>query len=185
MIFVAVAVAAAPVNDTFPGTTISGASGTQSGTTVDATKEAGEPNNPNNGIPEADPNTYSDLGGVSVWYAWTAPSNGTFYFCSIPGVEGFTPDTTLGVWTGSAVNDLTEVAFQDDAGYGIPRGSAVSFTAASGTTYHIGVGGYGGDMGPFTLKWGTTECNHLQWIRQRRSDWVLLQARFRLVHVVQ
>ena len=155
MIFVAVAVAAAPVNDTFPGTTISGASGTLAGTTVEATKETGEPNN--NQIPEADFVTESDLGGVSVWYTWTAPSSGTFHICVVPGIDEFNPDTTLGVWTGLAVDSLTEVAFNDDT-TGLRRGSWVMFGATSGTTYRIGVGGYGGDTGPFTLEWGTTDC---------------------------
>jgi hypothetical protein len=152
LVVVALAVAAAPANDTFPGATITGSSGSVAGTTVEATMETGEPNN--NGIPTATSDN-SDLGGVSVWYAWVAPSTGTFHFCTVPGVDDFTPDTTLGVWTGAAVDGLTEVAFNDDT---IRRDSWVSFAATSGETYHIGVGGFGGDTGPFTLKWGTTEC---------------------------
>lgn len=153
LVVASLAVAAAPANDTFPGATITGSSGSVEGTTVEATMETDEPNN--NGIPTATNGVNSDLGGVSVWYTWVAPSTGTFYFCTVPGVDDFAPDTTLGVWTGAAVDGLTEVGFNDDT---IVRDSMVSFAATSGTTYHVGVGGFGGDTGPFTLKWGTTEC---------------------------
>jgi hypothetical protein len=157
LVVVALAAAAAPTNDTFPGTTLGGASGSIAGTLDEATIETGEPDA--NGIPTADPNITSDLGGRSVWYTWIAPSTGTFHFCAVPGVNDFSPDTVLGVWTGSAVDGLTEVAFNDDAvNTSVSRDSHVAFAATSGATYHIGVGEYGGDEGPFTLEWGTVEC---------------------------
>jgi hypothetical protein len=48
--------------------TISGASGSVTGSNENATKQPGEPNHANN------------AGGRSVWFGWTAPSTGTFFF---------------------------------------------------------------------------------------------------------
>src|SRR5437588_11088673 len=55
----------APPNDLFANAqVISGASGNTTGTNANASKEAGEPNHVGN------------PGGASVWYSWTAPSDG-------------------------------------------------------------------------------------------------------------
>ena|SRR5436190_23947962 len=63
----ALAHAAPPANDAFASAeTISGASGTVYGTTVDATSEPGEPQ--------------SLALNHSIWYAWTAPDYGTLNF---------------------------------------------------------------------------------------------------------
>src|SRR5213593_4436723 len=56
------AYATAPNNDNFAAAqAITGTSGSITGTNVEATKEAGEPNHAGN------------AGGKSVWYSWTAP----------------------------------------------------------------------------------------------------------------
>src|SRR5882724_9144060 len=58
--------AAAPVNDNFSGRLeISGLTNTLTGSNVGATKEPGEPDHA------------GDSGGHSVWWTWTAPTNGT------------------------------------------------------------------------------------------------------------
>ena len=49
-------------------------------------------------------------------------------------------DTVLAVYTGSAVNNLTQIAANDNAGTGIET-SEVSFQFDSGQTYHIVVDG--------------------------------------------
>jgi hypothetical protein len=62
----------------------------------------------------------------------------------------------MGVYTGSSVDALTEAVFDDDIG--LPPdpgyGSGVRFNATASTTYYIGVGGFSGATGNFTLKWG-------------------------------
>ncbi len=88
--------------------------------------------------------------GYSVWWTWTAPTNGQ--------VKLFTSDiafdTRLGVFTGKSVDQLQYVASNDSRG-GTPfdYSSWVSFPAVAGTTYQIEVDGnlYGGHSGSFTL----------------------------------
>src|SRR3954463_1955640 len=65
-----------------------------------ANKEAGEPNHA--GFP----------GGRSVWFLWTAPSNGIFRVAT----AGSAFNTLLAVYTGSTVSTLTSVGANDDAG---------------------------------------------------------------------
>lgn len=100
---------------------------------VGATKETGEPDH--DGFP----------GGGSVWWNWTAPKTGTVTIDTI----GSNFDTTLGVYTGAAVNALSVVASDDDSGGNST--SRVVFTASSGTTYRIGVDGYFSSRGNVRL----------------------------------
>jgi hypothetical protein len=84
-----------------------------------------------------------DSGGASVWFDWTAPEGGQFVVdtCDETGLGGEF-DTLLGVYTGPAVDSLTEVASNDDAGgCGTGTQSRLTFTAAAGTTYMIAVDG--------------------------------------------
>ncbi len=119
-----------PPNDNFDKAIILGGSlSTAIGTNTIATKETGEPNHA------------GDRGGASVWWRWTAPQTGTVRVTT----DGSTFDTTLGVYTGSTVADLTHVASDDDSGVG--ANSALSFTATVGTTYRIAVDGYAGATG--------------------------------------
>ena len=133
-------VATAPVNDNFAGaTTVLGSAGTATGSNVNATSEPGEPAN----TPESVPTN-------SVWFAWQAPSAGTMVLDTCG--SGF--DTTLGVYTGSAVNALTTVAANDDDPLAIcGHKSRVTFDAAAGQTYYYSVDGYGSREGAITLNW--------------------------------
>jgi hypothetical protein len=100
-----------PPNDAFASAIpLSGANGTVTGTNVNATDQSasGEPPGEN-----------------SVWYRWTAPSNGTAHFNI--GMDWLTID----VYTGTAINALTRIATSS----GSP--SAVNWTAVAGTTYQI------------------------------------------------
>jgi hypothetical protein len=127
------AVAAAPTNDAFDAATeLSGREASASGTNKDATKEAGEPAHA------------GKTGGASVWYRWTAPASGkaTVSTCD----SDF--DTLLGVYTGGAVNALTEVAANDDA---CGLRSSVSFQAVQGATYRIAIDGLNAVIGTFEL----------------------------------
>ena len=106
-----------------------------SGTNVNATKEAGEPNHGGN------------AGGKSVWYSWTAPSSGVVSI----DTHGSSFDTLLGLYTGTSVAALTTVASNDDNPAGGTTTSKVRFTTTAGTTYQIAVDGYGGISGSITL----------------------------------
>jgi len=131
------AASAAPANDAFATpTAISGSSGATSGSSLTATKEAGEP--PHGG----------NTGGASVWFRWVAPASGTVTFNTLG--SGF--DTLLGVYTGASVGALTPVASNDDI-QPPARHSAVTFAAAAGAEYRVAVDGYGGASGSYTLNW--------------------------------
>jgi subtilase family serine protease len=121
----------APANDNFASAQVlTGTTATATGTNTAATKEPGEPN------------ILANLGGKSVWYAWTAPSSGTVKI----NTEGSNFDTMMGVYTGSTVSALTTVAQNDDVSRR-DLTSAVSFTAVAGTTYYIQIDGYNSGRG--------------------------------------
>jgi len=124
-------------NDNFANRrTVAGASATVTGSTTSATRESGEPN------------VAGVSGGKSIWYTWTALSNGTVTLST----AGSSFDTTLGVYTGSAVSALRLVVGNDDEN--LDAGTLTSnatFTAVAGTTYQILVDGYSGDAGTVRL----------------------------------
>jgi hypothetical protein len=126
------AAASGPANDAFASAAV--LSGTAGGTTVGATKEAGEPNHAGN------------AGGKSIWWSWTAPIAGATTLTT----AGSSYDTLLAVYTGSALSALTAVASNDDAN-GTTQ-SQVGFTAVAGTTYRIAVDGYGGASGSVAIR---------------------------------
>ncbi len=126
--------AVAPANDSFAAALeLSGRSDAVSGTTKDATKEAGEPNH-------AD-----EPGGASVWFRWTAPASGetTIDTC------GSQFDTLLAAYTGAAVDALTVVASNDDV---CDHHSSITFIADQGETYRIAVDGLDAATGLFSLQ---------------------------------
>jgi len=133
-----------PANDSFSAAVaivLSGTSATLNGYNTNATKEAGEPSHAGNS------------GGRSVWWKWTAPGPGSVTLTT----QGSVFDTTLGVYTGTAVSALTTIASNDDVTPGVVQYSRVSFTAAGGTTYYFAVDGFnandgnGADSGAITL----------------------------------
>src|SRR5207237_7019474 len=103
---------------------------------LSATKEPGEPVHAAHG------------GGKSVWVTWTAPGPGfvTVDTAGSTSSGGGAMDTVVGVYTGSAVNALTEITSGDDS----PSGTAIpfifttiaTFDAVAGTTYYIAVDGF-------------------------------------------
>ena len=90
-----------------------------------ATTEAGEP---------------ADTECHSLWWKWTAPAG---VAKAVFHTSGSQFDTVLGVYEGTAVDALTDVAINDDRG-GI---SFVSFNVTPGNTYYICVAGYDEDEG--------------------------------------
>lgn len=134
----AVAHAAPPPNDAFANAQLlAGPSGSVTATSLEATKEAGEPDHAEN------------RGGRSVWYRWTAPFSGQALFATCGTATTF--DTLLGVYVGSNVAALGPIAANDDSCG--DRSEAV-FNAVAGTTYSIAVDGYDGAAGLFSLSWG-------------------------------
>jgi len=127
-----------PANAAFASAqALTGANATVTGTNVNATKESSEPNHAGN------------TGGKSVWYKWPPQASGT----TTKDTAGSNFDTLLAVYTGGAVNSLTEVASNNDDN-GLQ--SKVSFTANAGTTYQIAVDGFGAAAGNINLRLAST-----------------------------
>jgi subtilisin family serine protease len=129
-------------NDMFADAVVlTGASGSRTGTTVDATKEPGEPDHAGN------------VGGASVWYQITPAASGTATIDTI----GSDFDTLLAVYTGTSVSALTEVASNDDIEMFFNVQSRVQLPVTAGVTYRIAVDGWSGlfppETGSVTLNW--------------------------------
>lgn len=112
-------------------------SGTLTGSNVSATREPGEPNHA------------GFKGDKSVWYSWLSPLSGQITIDTI----GSNYDTTLGVYTGTAVNQLLSVAQNDDIVNGTNKASRVQFNVTAGTTYRIAIDGWNGEYGNITINW--------------------------------
>ncbi|MEY2409086.1 MAG: hypothetical protein QOF48_1756, partial [Verrucomicrobiota bacterium] len=74
--------------------------------------------------------------GASLWWRWTAPVSGSVRITTI----GSSFDTVLDVFTGAAVNALTQVACDDNGG-GSANTSVVTFNATQGVQYQIRTSG--------------------------------------------
>lgn len=139
---------AQPANDDFDSAAL--VIGTlATGSNIGATTEPGEPLDVERpGFPR------SPLGGHSVWWRWTAPASGLFTI-KTGDRSGAEPssnfDTQLAVYAGTSLNDLVEVASNEDH-IQFPNGlSSVTIDAIEGTTYHILVDGFGGETGTIVL----------------------------------
>jgi hypothetical protein len=86
-------------------------------------------------------------GGKSIWIIWQAPHTGIATITT----AGSTFDTLLGIYTGTTLANLVEVASDDDSG-GFHT-SAVKFNAVAGTQYKIAVAGFGDSSGDVVLNW--------------------------------
>ncbi|MDM8537731.1 hypothetical protein QUF70_13320, partial [Desulfobacterales bacterium HSG17] len=118
-----------PENDDLGSASIlSGISGQVFASNIDATKETGEPEHA------------GTKGGVSLWWSWTADESGYYSF----GTAGSSFYTLLGIYTGSGIDNLVEVAAWYDT---------LTFKAQSGTQYYIAVDGWYGVMGNINLTW--------------------------------
>jgi hypothetical protein len=145
--------AAAPSNDAFSAAAPLALDQEISSANLDATVEAGEPNAAGVSI-SGECGAFADGPncGSSVWYAFTpaAPGQVTIETCD----RGTDMDTVVGVYTGATIGAAVVVGQNDDAcpgGYS-GNGSRVTFTATAGTTYHVDVTGFGGEMGSFYLR---------------------------------
>ncbi|MBN2505696.1 MAG: lamin tail domain-containing protein [Verrucomicrobia bacterium] len=119
--------AAAPANDHFADRLpLRGLMVSTAGHNTNATRELGEPDH------------WPGTGDRSVWWTWTAPSDGPVSITT----SNSSFDTLLAVYTGPSVSNLTLVANNDDAPGIWPR-SGVQFAAAAGTAYQVAVDGFG------------------------------------------
>ncbi|WP_334194054.1 RCC1 domain-containing protein [Pararhodobacter sp.] len=121
-----------PANDDFANRITIAAPGTVTGTTIDATAEAGQP------VIEG----FSDANAV--WWRFTPATDGTLTINTC----GSDLDTVLAVFTGVAVNALSLVGEDDDT---CLYQSEVAFVATAGVEYQIAVAGYNGEEGDITL----------------------------------
>jgi hypothetical protein len=142
----------APPNDNFASAqTISGCSGTVTGTTVGSTHQAREPNHSPDG----------NGGSHSIWYRWEAPSSGIATIDTL----GTPFDTVLAVYTESALGSLSVGFKTDDITRGVETQSRLTFPTTAGVVYRIAVDGYnnegteGGDVGAVTLHWSLSGCS--------------------------
>ena len=119
-------------NDSFATATgLRGTRGSVTGGNNGATKEAGEP------LVAGNP------GGASVWYRFKAPATGTLRLST----EGSAFDTLLGVYRGTSVAGLTEVASNDNVDPTTPW-SAVTARVKRGVTYLLAIDGQNLGAGP-------------------------------------
>jgi hypothetical protein len=128
-----------PANNDFANAialTLTNNTATVTGSSVNATKETGEPNHAPN-----------EAGGASVWWRWTAPASGSI--TAVTANSNF--DTLLAAYTGSAVGSLTQLAGNDDVDPGVVRTSTITFNVTSGTTYYFAVDGWEGEWGSISL----------------------------------
>jgi len=135
-----------PPNDQFNNRFIlSGTNISVTGSNIGATKQNREPDHAGN------------VGGASVWWSWTAPTNGdlTITTDGSTNTDGSELDTLLGIYTGSSVSALSLVVSNDDQVPGLFVTSRVRFQAIKGTNYQIAVDGFndgtGADTGSITL----------------------------------
>jgi uncharacterized repeat protein (TIGR01451 family) len=147
------AIGGARANDNWPGTLITGTSGSVTGSTTGATAQANENT------------TYGTNTLNTIWYRWVAPSNGVFTAstCNLGTETTSNHDTTLIAYTGAAL-PLTVQSTNDDA-TGCPvttgggLGSVVTFNVTSGTTYYLQVDGYAALTGNFIMRYGMVGVN--------------------------
>jgi hypothetical protein len=152
---VATAGAAAPSNDAFSAAAPLTAGQDISSATLDATVEPGEPNPASVSGSDACA-AFSDgpQCGASIWYTFTPATSGTVTIETCD--RGTDLDTVLGVYTGATISAAGLVGANDDTtgcggGFGA-NGSRVTFSATVGTTYHVDVSGFRGEMGSFYLR---------------------------------
>lgn len=125
---------AAPANDDFVNSQLlQPNTGSLSGTNVGATRENDEP---------------SQSPGATVWYHWTAPSDGRF---SVDVDATFS--WALHAYTGSGYHNLEAVATRGSL-YSTSNG--IRFPVQAGVTYRISVGGHYYEEGAINLSWGFT-----------------------------
>jgi hypothetical protein len=128
------ALAQAPTNDDFANATIlSGTNIVETGTTLNATAEPGEPDHC--GYPPSH----------SIWYDWTAPANGSVLI----DLTGSTPGSDVSVYVGKYLTTLTSIAANAD-GNSDQTGRCI-FSVTGGIVYEVAVDVTSGSGGPVQM----------------------------------
>jgi len=86
-------------------------------------------------------------GGHSIWYRWRPNQSGS----TTISLKGSAFDTLLAVYAGTAINQLTQIGFDDDSAGRYT--SEVSFQAVAGVDYLIAIDGFNGDRGNLLMRW--------------------------------
>jgi subtilisin family serine protease/subtilisin-like proprotein convertase family protein len=128
---------AGPANDDFEDATPTGNDARFTASSVRATAQEGEPGWRSGG---------SGTPRKTLWWAWSPGVSGPATITTFD--SNF--DTTLAVFTGSALQSLTWIVGNDDAESGGLQ-SSVTFEAAVGVTYYIQVDGWNGASGNVVL----------------------------------
>ena len=142
----------------FGGPVVSSTSEQVRGSNLSATLQTGEPN------------TFDKRGGRSVWMIYRAPASGIVTFQT----RGSTFDTLLGAYQGTSLQNLIEVAGDDDAAGFLT--SKISFNVVRDELYHIVIDGLGGQRGKILLRWDleVTQDRLPQILQQPQSQTVPL-----------
>ncbi len=154
-------------NDNFANALPIEGSGHLVATSIGASKEPGEPDHA------------GDTGGASVWFSWIAVEDG---FLSVDTLLSHF-DTTLAVYSGAALDALTELGSNDNS---LGQQSQVrDVPVTAGVTYYIAVDGAGGASGQIDLDWITftgptfseiSSTTHPLWMTDANHDFWLNAA---------
>lgn len=129
-----------PHNDSFANAEIlSGTSGSIRTSNIGGSREPGEPLHA--GMP----------GGRSIWYRWTAPESMPVRFST----QGSEFDTTLAVYRGVLLHQLSLVVANDDTWFGLD--SEVTWNAVEGESYWVAVDGVRGGAGLVFMHWNRAD----------------------------
>ncbi len=146
-----------PSNDNFANRIpLSGNAATTSGSNVFATIENGEPNPASWSSPQ------------SVWWTWTAPTNGLAFV----DVTNYVGEQVLTIYTGNSLTQLTVVASVP----WLTTPLAVQFDVSGGTIYQITVAGVEGAAGAFQLDLSFLATNKPPVIVQQPTSQTVLQG---------
>ena len=121
-----------PIHDNFEdASSINGSSGSSDFDLLLSSREPGEPN--------------VLAGSRSVWYTWTAPSEGLYRFRLSEADSGDAFETWITIYTGEELVSLDQ--------YAEKLGSELSFTADEGVTYRLQIESREWDVDPLVLEW--------------------------------
>ncbi len=109
-------------------------------------------NNLNATLEPGEPLHVGKQGGKSVWYFFTAPSDGLLSITTTN--SNF--DTLLAVYTGTRVDRLTALNANDDTPTGFGVYSELTQAVRSGTRYYVAVDGLAGSCGQIFLEYKFT-----------------------------
>ncbi len=114
------------------------------------------------GIEPSEPAHAGNPGGASVWFRWVAPTTGSPTYPVTFSTSSSDFDTLLGVYEGTSVNNVSLLAFNDNARPDLSpatKTSQLSFVAEEGKTYMILVDGVASGssvaQGNIVLSWDT------------------------------